>query len=73
MKAVRFKIEYSDSEPRLSYELENEKFWYGLSDNFGYISYYNTKLLGLVPAYKMEEADENDYPAVNAFVELSNL
>lgn len=73
MKAVRFKPEYSDSNPRLSYELEDEKFWYGLSDNFGYISYYNTKLLGLVPAYKMEEADENDVPAVDVFVKLSNI
>ncbi len=69
MKSVRFKIEYTDvPDVRMSYELEDEQVIKVLG-----IEYYNTKLLGLIPIYKMEQSEDTDISALDVFVKLSNL
>lgn len=56
---VRFRAEYSDSNP------------YGLKQ---YEGFYNVKLLGLIPAYKMEITnDPTDIPAIEPFIKLANM
>ncbi len=71
---MRFKKEYSDiPDVRLSYELVDDKFWYGWNEKYGYIPHYNTKLLGLIPSYKMEETDGTEVEAIDVFVALANM
>lgn len=75
---VRFKPEYSaDLNNRLSYELvsdEPECFYldkpYGVRE---YEEFYNVKLLGWIPSYKMEiTTDTTDTPAIEIFIQLAN-
>ncbi len=76
MKAVRFKKEYSDiPDVRLSYELVDDKLHYNWNEQYGPINepHYNTKLLGLVPAYKMEQSEDTDTPAIDVFIALANM
>lgn len=77
MKAVRFKEKYAETtNGRLSYELVDDVFVREFAEmqqgNFVLRNHYNTKLLGLVPAYMMEEASDEDIPAIDVFVKLSN-
>lgn len=69
MKLVRFKKEYSDSEPRLSYELVSDEPEF----NDDWCPCWNTKLLGLIPIRKLEEADGSELPAIDVFVKLWTL
>lgn len=72
---VRFKKEYSDSEPRMAYELVSDEKVYGFDEEqILWVKCYNTKLMGLIPAYKLEITnDPTDNPAINVFVKLSNI
>ena len=60
---VRFKKQYTSLKESISYELEDT----GLhSTEEGLCR--NLKLLGFVPDYMLEEADENDIPAIDVLV-----
>lgn len=66
---VRFKLEYSGSNPRMAYELVSDELVIVLGKE-----YLNTKLLGLVLEYKMEITnDPTDIPAIEPFVKLANM
>lgn len=69
---VRFREPYSDSNPRMSYELVEGHFYdYNMEEK---IRYYNTKLIGLVPTYKMEiTTDPTDIPATVVFEALDKM
>ncbi len=75
MKAVRFKKEYSDiPDVRLSYELFHDYFVVDYDTHSNCLrTHYYTKLLGLVPTYKMEPSEDTDTPAIDVFVALSNI
>ncbi len=79
MKKVRFKKQYAGDfkGDRISYELVDDElvmqvFQHSVFDDFHLEPHYNTKLLGLVPAYMLEEADGNEVPVIDVIVKLSN-
>lgn len=72
---VRFRKQYSDSEPRMAYELVSETIGFEYCETEGKrCNCYNVKGLGFVPARKMEITnDPTNQPAIDVFVKLSNL
>ena len=75
MTCVRFKEEYSDSNPRIAYELVSEEMILEFDEVECRMSnHYNLKIIGLVPARKLEiTTDPNDIAAIGVFIKLSNL
>lgn len=74
MKLVRFKENYcADINNRISYELvSDEMVWDFDEDSMSWDKCYNLKLLGLIPAIKLEEADGTETEAIEIFIKLSN-
>lgn len=73
---VNFKKEYSpDWEFNLAWELVSDEPEYGydeVSKEYGLC--YNTKLIGYVLVRKLEISnDPNDIPAIDVWIELSNM
>lgn len=69
---VRFKKQYAETtNGRLSYELIDDELVFDFNEKSQqWYDHYNTKLLGLVPAYMMEEADGSEVEAIDVFVKL---
>lgn len=73
MTLVRFIKAYSpDWNFNISYELVDDELYFDFSEGVNEVC-YNTKLLGLVPIRKLEEADEMDVHALDIIIKLSNL
>lgn len=69
---VRYKQMYSGLPKRLSYELVENKIVEGEHNGMKCLG-YETKLMGFIPAQFMEEASEEDIPAVDVFIKILNI
>lgn len=74
MTKVRFRSNYcADINNRIAYELAHKDYVLHFDAIENKMSnHYNLKLLGLVPARKLEPADGSEVDAIDVFIKLTN-